>query len=171
MTVWTSVLWKTNIQLAEKWPRIVVKWAFVIVIYLYWELMYQIITFIISKLLGVKNPWPDCFQIISIRVCLLAMNTVLSVAFVIVRHSTFRVEIVMRSTTRSEQHGGVGGKNKRAFWPWKSLSLQSHALVLPPHSPPPSPPPPSWPPSDRPRTTWTKEGCFARVDDFGTTMK
>ena len=30
----------------------------------------------------------------------------------------------MRSTTRSEQHGGVGGKNKRAFWPWKSLSLQ-----------------------------------------------
>ena len=66
------------------------------------------------------------------RVCLLAMNTVLSVAFVIVRHSTFRVEIVMRSTTRSEQHGGVGGKNKRAFWPWKSLSLQSNALVLPP---------------------------------------
>ena len=54
---------------------------------------------------------------ISIHVCLLAMNTVLSVAFVIVRHSTFRVEIVMRSTTRSEQHGGVGGKNKRAFWP------------------------------------------------------
>ena len=57
------------------------------------------------------------FKTISIHVCLLAMNTVLSVAFVIVRHSTFRVEIVMRSTTRSEQHGGVGGKNKRAFWP------------------------------------------------------
>ena len=57
------------------------------------------------------------FKAISIRVCVVAMNTVLSVAFVIVRHSTFRVEIVMRSTTRSEQHGGVGGKNKRAFWP------------------------------------------------------
>ena len=80
------------------------------------------------------KPMTDYFQTISIRVCLLAMNTVLSVAFVIVRHSTFRVEIVMRSTTRSEQHGGVGGKNKRAFWPWKSLSLQIHALVLPPRA-------------------------------------
>ena len=37
MTVWTSVLWKTNIQLVEKWPKMVVKWAFVIVIHLYSE--------------------------------------------------------------------------------------------------------------------------------------
>ena len=32
MTVWTSFLWKINIQLAEKWPEMVIKWAFVIVI-------------------------------------------------------------------------------------------------------------------------------------------
>ena len=32
MTVWTLFLWKINMQLAEKWPEMVVKWAFVIVI-------------------------------------------------------------------------------------------------------------------------------------------
>ena len=32
MTVWTSFLWKINMQLAEKWPEMVAKWAFVIVI-------------------------------------------------------------------------------------------------------------------------------------------
>ena len=54
-------------------------------------------------------------------VYLTSRNTILSVAFVIVRH-TFRVEIVMRSTTRSKQakqawwqHMQGGGKNKRAF--------------------------------------------------------
>ena len=29
MTVWTSVLWKKNIQLAKKWPDMVVKWPFI----------------------------------------------------------------------------------------------------------------------------------------------
>ena len=32
LTFWTSFLWKINIQLAEKWPEIVIKWALVIVI-------------------------------------------------------------------------------------------------------------------------------------------
>ena len=29
MTVWTSVLWKINIQLAKKWSDIVVEWPFI----------------------------------------------------------------------------------------------------------------------------------------------
>ena len=29
ITVWTSVAWKTNIQLAKKWPDKVVKWQFI----------------------------------------------------------------------------------------------------------------------------------------------
>ena len=29
MTVWNSVLWKENIQLAKKWPDMVVKWPFI----------------------------------------------------------------------------------------------------------------------------------------------
>ena len=28
-TVWTSVLWKINMQLAKKWPDIVIKWSFI----------------------------------------------------------------------------------------------------------------------------------------------
>ena len=35
MTVWTSFLWKINIQLAKKWPEMVVKLAIVIVIRFY----------------------------------------------------------------------------------------------------------------------------------------
>ena len=60
MIVWTSVLWKINIQLEEKWPEMVVKWEFIIVIHFtkhinsaffspqYWSL------FFISK---VNVPW------------------------------------------------------------------------------------------------------------------
>ena len=35
MTVWTSVLWEIDIQLAKKWPEMVVKLAIVIVIRFY----------------------------------------------------------------------------------------------------------------------------------------
>ena len=76
------------------------------------------------------------------NVYLTSRNTILSVAFVIVRH-TFRVEIVMRSTTRSKQakqawwqHMQGGGKNKRAFWPWKSLSLPAAGVRVSPFTSP-----------------------------------
>ena len=42
MTVWISVLWKIDIQLAKKWAEMVVKWAIVIVIRFYSDYMYYV---------------------------------------------------------------------------------------------------------------------------------
>ena len=49
MTVWTSVLWKITIQLAKKWPEMVVKKPFTSVIHFYSDYIWKFQAFMNSK--------------------------------------------------------------------------------------------------------------------------
>ena len=68
MTVWTSVLWKINIQLAKKLPEIVVKWASVIVIHLDSEcnsFSKNVTNFRFDQLTNFKIKLRICYQLFS----------------------------------------------------------------------------------------------------------
>ena len=68
MTVSTSVLWKLNIQLAKKWPKIVVKYPLIIVIS--FDSDYSTSNFVSANFLIAKFIRYDAFSIASLCITL-----------------------------------------------------------------------------------------------------